>query len=311
MRQFDPIVKHLMDRFGLEFARLLFNEPGLEVLQRLDTQQSTIKVHQNDMTFKIRRANGEVLLHHIEVQTGDSTDIPMPLRVLGYASALVLRYKLPVYSMVLYLSPGAGLTDPGTYGYEDTGLGLRLNYKVIRLADLDGGPFLELPAVGLLPFTPLMRAPTGLSTDAWISACVAKTAAAPVDSETRSTLLYALSLLGSLAHDPELFQRLIPEEIMQESPFYEIVLKRGIEQGMAQGIEQGMAQGIEQGETRAKQAALLKLLQHKFQSIPQTMITQIQTIQDPDQLDAIFEKSLTAETLEDIDIAPSPVGSVS
>ena len=40
----------------------------------------------------------------------------MPLRVLGYASALVLRYRLPVYSMVLYLSPGAGRTDPGTYG---------------------------------------------------------------------------------------------------------------------------------------------------------------------------------------------------
>ena len=302
MRQFDPIVKHLMDRFGVEFARLLFNEPGLEVLQRLDTQQSTIKVHQNDMTFKIRRANGEVLLHHIEVQTGDSTDIPMPLRVLGYASALVLRYKLPVYSMVIYLSPDSGLTDPGTYGYEDTGLGLRLNYKVIRLADLDGGPFLDLPAVGLLPFTPLMRAPAEMSTDAWVSACVAKTEAAPVDSETRFTLLYALSLLGSLAHDPELFQRLISEETMQESPFYEIVLQRGIEQGMAQGLEQGMAQGIEQGETRAKQAALLKLLQHKFRSVPETMITQIQAIQDPAQLDAIFEKSLTAETLEDIDI---------
>ena len=89
---------------------------------------------------------------------------------------------------------------------------------------------------------------------------------------------------------------------MQESPFYEIVLQRGIEQGMAQGIEQGMAQGIEHGETRAKQAALLKLLKHKFRSVPETMITQIQAIQDPAQLDAIFEKSLTAETLEDIDI---------
>lgn len=294
MRQFDPIVKHLMDLFGLDFARLLFDEPGLQVLQRLDTQQSTIKVHQNDMTFKVRRESGQMVLYHIEVQTGDSTDIPMPLRVLGYASALVLRYKLPVYSMVLYLSPGAGLTDPGTYGYEESGLGLRLNYKVIRLADLEGGPFLELPAVGLLPFTPLMRAPAGMSTDAWVSACVAKTEAAPVDSQTRSTLLYALSLLGSLAHDPELFQRLISEETMQESPFYEIVLQRG--------VEQGIAQGVEQGEIRAKQEALLKLLRHKFESVPQTMITQIHAIQTPAKLDTIFEKSLTAETLEDIDI---------
>ena len=64
MRQFDPIVKHILDLFGIEFAMLLFDEPGLEVLQRLDTQQATIKVHQNDMTFKVQRANGEVILHH-------------------------------------------------------------------------------------------------------------------------------------------------------------------------------------------------------------------------------------------------------
>ena len=74
MRQFDPIVTHIMDRFSAEFARLIFNEPNLEILQRLDTKQATIKVHQNDMTFKVRRSNGEVSLLHIEVQTRDSTD---------------------------------------------------------------------------------------------------------------------------------------------------------------------------------------------------------------------------------------------
>ncbi len=231
MRQFDPIVKHIMDRFRTEFAKLLFNEPNLEVIQRLDTAQVTIKVHQNDMTFKVRRSNGEVVLFHIEVQTDDSTDIPMPLRVLGYASALVLRYRMPVYSLVLYLAPGAGHTDPGTYGYGDDTLGLYLNYKVIRLADLDGESFLEAPAVGLLPFTPLMRPPAGMTPDAWVSACVAKTHALPIDRQTRGTLLFALSLLGSLAHDPQLFEKLISEEIMQESPYYELILQRGIEQG--------------------------------------------------------------------------------
>ena len=293
MRQFDPIVKHLMDRFGVEFARLLFDEPGLEVLQRLDTQQSTIKVHQNDMTFKVRRANGDVILHHIEVQTADSTDVPMPLRVLGYASALVLRYKLPVYSMVLYLSPEAGLRDPGTYGYEDDGLGLRLNYKVIRLADLEGESFLELPAVGLLPFTPLMRAPAGMSATAWVEVCVSRTESVAVDSETRSTLLYALSLLGSLAHEPELFERLISEEIMQESPFYELVLQRG--------IEQGIERGIEQGELRAKREAVLKLLQRQIGHIPQPLANRIHAIQQLSLLDALFEKALAAKSLDEID----------
>ena len=59
--------------------------------------------------------------------------------------------------------------------------------------------------------------------------------AAPVDQQTQGTLLFALSLLGSLAHDPQLFQKLLSEEIMQESPYYDLVLQRGIERGIAQG----------------------------------------------------------------------------
>ncbi len=74
-----------------------------------------------------------------------------------------------------------------------------------------------------------------MTAEAWVEACVAKTQAAPVDTQTRGTLLFALSLLGSLAHDPELFRRFILEEIMQESPFYDIVLQDGIKQGIEQG----------------------------------------------------------------------------
>ena len=60
-------------------------------------------------------------------------------------------------------------------------------------------------------------------------------------------------------------------------------------------------QGIEQGETRAKQMALLKLLHHRFQSVPEAIITQIQAFHSPSHLDTLFEKALNAENLEDID----------
>ena len=246
MRQFDPVVTHIMGRFPTEFVNLFFNEPGIEVVERLDTKQATIKVHQNDLTFKVQRSNGEMVIFHIEVQTYDSTDNPMPLRVLNYAAALILSYGLPVYSMVIYLHPDAGRGDPGTYRYGDDTMGLRFNYKVICLSDLEGEPFLESPAIGLLPFTPLMKPPAGMTAEAWVEACVAKTQAAPVDSQTQGTLLFALSLLGSLAHDPELFRRFILEEIMRESPFYDLVLQDGIEQG----IEQGIAQGVRETSIR-------------------------------------------------------------
>jgi hypothetical protein len=218
MAQYDEIVKHLMDRFADDFAMLSFGTPDVKVLETLDTEQQTVKVHRNDMTFKVRWHNETVLLH-IEVQTEDSRDKPMPLRMLSYAGELLLRHELPVYSVVLYLSPNAGQTDPGGYRYGSDAFGLRHGYQVIRLADLEGESFLEAASVGLLPFTPLMKPPAGMNTEAWLERCVEKTVVAPVDSQTRGTLLFALSTLGSLAHDLTFIQTLISEEMMQESPF--------------------------------------------------------------------------------------------
>lgn len=60
----------------------------------------------------------------------------MPLQMRRYASFLVVRPELPVYSSALYLRPDADLRDLGLYGYSKSGLGLQLNYKAIRLCEL-------------------------------------------------------------------------------------------------------------------------------------------------------------------------------
>lgn len=234
MAQYDEIVKHLMDRFADEFATLAFDTPDVKVLETLDTEQQTIKVHRNDMTFKVLYHNETVVLH-IEVQTHDSRDKPMPLRVLAYAAELILRHELPVYSVVIYLSPNSGRADTGGYSYGSDTFGLHHKYQVIRFSDLDGTVFLDTTSVGLLPFTPLMKPPMGMNTEEWLQKCVEKTINASVDTQTRGTLLFPLSTIGGLVHDPYLFQRLISEEIMQESPFYQLVKQQGIEKGIEQG----------------------------------------------------------------------------
>ncbi len=231
MPYYDEIVKHLMDRFPDAFAALALNSPDVEVVERLSTEQPTIKMHHSDMTFKVHLPDEEAILH-IEAQTDDSRDKPMPLRMLAYASFLGLQHEMPVYSTVLYFRPTAGRADPGYYAYGDEQRGgLWFKYTVIRLYELAGESFLDASSVGLLPFTPLMKPPAGMNADAWIQRCIETTRAAAVDKQTRATLLFALSLFGSLAHHRELFQSRISEEIMQESPFYELVMQRGIELG--------------------------------------------------------------------------------
>ena len=103
MAQYDTIVKHIVDRFAHEFAVLGLGVPDLEILETLNTEQPTLKMHHNDVTLKIQLPEEEAILH-IEAQTDDSRDKPMPLRVLAYASFLMLQHEMPVYSIVLYLA---------------------------------------------------------------------------------------------------------------------------------------------------------------------------------------------------------------
>ncbi len=57
---------------------------------------------------------------------------------------------------------------------------------------------------------------------------------------------------------------------------------------------------IEQGETRAKRELLLKLLQFRFETVPESVATRIIAIQDRSRLDSLFEKALTVEDLDEI-----------
>ena len=238
MPYYDEIVKHLMDRFPHAFAALALNTTDVEVGEKLSTEQPTIKVHHSDMTFKIRLPDEEAILH-IEAQTDDSREKPMPLRMLAYASFLVLEHEMPVYSTVLYFRPPAGRNDPGFYRYGNTQRGrLWFEYTVVRLYELEGEPFLDASSIGLLPFTPLMKPPAGMGAEVWVETCIERTRAAAVDKQTRGMLLFALSLFGSLVHNPELFQDQILEGIMRESPFYDLVIQRGVQQGVERGARE-------------------------------------------------------------------------
>ncbi len=286
MAQYDEIVKHLMDRFADDFAMLSFATSDVEVLETLDTEQQTVKVHRNDMTFKVRWHN-EIVLLHIEVQTQDSRDKPMPLRVLAYAAELLLRYELPVYSVVLYLSANAGQTDPGGYSYGDDTFGLQHKYQVIRLAELEGESFLDAASVGLLPFTPLMKPPEDLNTEAWLQKCIEKTESAHVDTQTRGTLLFALSTLGSLTHDANLFQKLISEEMMQESPFIELIMQRSREQG------------IEQGSLEMSVKHILSILTERFPLSDTEPVSEVlEPIQDLDRLTKLLRIAVRTSSVE-------------
>ena len=63
-------------------------------------------------------------------------------------------------------------------------------------------------------------------------------------------------------------------------------------------IEQGKEIGIEEGAVGAKREDVLKLLAHRFGSVPQPLATHVTQLHHIAQLDALFDTVMEAESLE-------------
>ena len=67
-----------------------------------------------------------------------------------------------------------------------------------------------------------------------------------------------------------------------------------------QGLEEGLELGIEQGETRTKREYILKLLQLRFDNVPEPLVETIRSLDDRNWLETLFEKAVTTQTLEEL-----------
>ena len=81
---------------------------------------------------------------------------------------------------------------------------------------------------------------------------------------------------------------------------YSKTIAESIAKGIEPNLALGVKQGIEQGKTLAKQESIIKVLYSRFRSIPDPVKNKIHLIHDITRLDTIFDKTLTAETIDDI-----------
>ena len=66
-------------------------------------------------------------------------------------------------------------------------------------------------------------------------------------------------------------------------------------------IEQGKTEGKAEGKAEGKRDAVFKLLQLRFQHVPETLSREISNIHNHIQLDILLEQAMTAQSLEEID----------
>lgn len=290
MRQpYDNVSKFVTTEYAEPFAGLILGYQNCTVLAHLATEQVTLKARQTDSTLKVQFPD-EIAILHNEVQAYNSRE-SMPLRIAGYNGFLLREHGVNVYSSVLYLHPRAGRNDPGYYAYTGHGCEYRLKYRVIRLIEIEGQSILDAQVPSLLPLTPLMKPPEGINPNRWLETCVDAAFTARVDVDNRDLLLAALGIFGGLVYDPQLIRQLLPEGIVQESPFF----KEYIQEAEARGMEQGLQRGQREGAIDL----ILALLGDRFQSdAVQVLKPTLETIDDFDRLKQLLRAVPKTQSLE-------------
>ena len=282
MAEFDTVSKHLIHTYPHDFARFALQHDDLEVLDVIDTEQSTVEAHRTDSLIRVRVAGGEALVHH-EFQTTDSNP-PMPYRMVGYIGRGIQQHRLPIYSIVIYLRPDAGRTDPGYYLQEQHGFRILVQYKVIRLIEIDGQHILDAGPAGLLPFAPLMQPPAGVDDEAWLRQCVNRAQAVPMDEALKASYLADLAILSGLVYKSETVMTIMSEATMYESSVVQYFTEKGIEQGSRE-------RAVED---------LLDVLEIRFAvGAADPLAARIRSIEDLQRLKQLFRSAIQAPSLED------------
>ena len=294
MGKYDTISKRLIQTYPQDFIRFTLERDDVEFLALLDTEQPTIDAHRADSFIRARIGEEDVVLHY-EFQTADSTDPPMPRRMAGYIGRAIEQYDLPIHSAVIYLRPDAGRNDPGHYAQDRYGCQIVIQYKVIRLVEIEGQRVLDAGHTGLLPFASLMKSPEGMVSEAWFRECVDRATDLPIDESARGDFLAGLSVLGGLVHDREMIANLISKEglmdLIRESSFAQYLIE--------QEIEENKEQWIQQGERQSTLAGLLEVLEIRFGLVEAHPISdRIATIDDLQRLKQLHRTAIQVTSLE-------------
>ena len=283
MVSFDSASKRVGQQHPRDFVAFAFNLRGIRPDEFTDVELITpelpavVNMRQADVLLKVNLRGTDVLVH-FEIQTTDSFDPPMALRMAGYIIRLIEKYRMAVYSHVIYLRPNAGLRDLGYFAQAIDAHRVLVEYEVIRLAEVDGQAILDAQLPGLLPFTPLMRRPADVSADAWLQRCIEAVDGLSVPHKL--DLLGSLAALASATYDTATILDMIRRITMEVIPIVEHLAGHAIR------------------DTRRED--ILKLLELRLQpEVAGAFKPTLDSIENAQQLEALFEAAALADSVAD------------
>jgi len=280
MQEYDHSLKCLSERFPEDFIKYIFGEERKYKVDMILQREYRTKKVAADFVVKIAHGDSPFILH-IEFESSYGKD--MPLRMLNYYTRIVRKYKLPVYSVVLYLNPKyANRTFKDYYDGSVFDKKRIFEFKVIKAWKLDASVIIDNKLYGLYPLLPLIK-------DADIKNCLSIIDAAPIKESLRKDLHFCTIVLAGLKYDQELLKSLSKEDIMKESSMYQYLFKDAIEEGM------------EKGEKKGIEKSIISVLRARFKRVPKTITTKIKNIKDNTTLEKLLVEAVNAKTIKDFE----------
>ncbi len=297
--RYDIVTKDALQKFPEDILRAILERTDFQFIEFVEGEFTTVEVRRTDNLIKVQ-INDELVMVHIEFQVSDSTNPEMARRNVGYLGRCYERYGLPILSHVIYLRPNAGQNDPGGYRQDITDYRFIVEYKVIRLIDLDGQSVFETENTGLMPFAPLMQPPVGMDGLQWAIQCNERTKALSLPTDIRSNLLVSQWVMSGLIHSHQAIAGFLQGGIVQESSVYQHLLETTGKEHYERGLQQGVRQNALE--------SLFNVLDFKFDAITVRLLQPaLEKINDINVLKQLHEVALKAESLEsfvgDLDIS--------
>jgi predicted transposase YdaD len=235
----------------------------------------------NDVLIKVYSPTGGEFLLLNEIQLRYSPR--MPQRIRAYAALAQERYNLPVYPVLINILPNSAVqVIPEGYQSEFMGIKATQDYRVINLWEVEASLVFREGISSLLPFVPILK---GGGQEAVVRQALQKLRA----EEKLSDLEPLLSFFASFVLEIPVVQQIMRWDmtILRESPWYQEILKEGLEKGEKQGLQQGEV------------SLIILQLTRRFSAIDDALQERIRQLSVP-QLEALAESLLDFSTLADL-----------
>ncbi len=301
MAKYDITSKVLFQDYERDFIALALGSYDFEILGPIPIEFPSVQMRMTDAPMKVRLSDGTEAIVHIEFQTETSAD-PMEFRIAEYIGRILHEYRLPVYVTVIYLSPSAGVNDPGGYGYNrDDTFAYALRYQVIRIAEMDGQTLLERKSpIGLLPLTPLMKRPEEVSKAEWLDRCIQTVLEIPLESEEKKRdYIACFCVLSNLVYEMDLVQRLM-KEVQTMIDFENIpLIKMFTEKARLEEREKALEE-LREAEAKAYADALLRVIDQEFgKRGVEELEPQIRAIEDGQKLASLIAPAVRSHSIDE------------